>query len=107
VALAGGAEFAALFERGRRLDGRYLQWIVASAQAPPCRAGFIISRKALRRAVDRNRLRRQIRAILTATARTAPPFDVIVRVKAPLKRTDLAAAAAEATRLALRLAGPG
>lgn len=81
-----------------------MQLIVAAGDAPPSRAGFVISRKALRRAVDRNRLRRQVRAMLVAQAAEASaPFDVVVRVKPPLARSDLAAAADEARRLVARL----
>ncbi|HXU50714.1 MAG TPA: ribonuclease P protein component [Casimicrobiaceae bacterium] len=104
MALAGATAFAAVFERGRRLDGRYMQLIVATGERPPSRAGFVISRKALRRAVDRNRLRRQVRAMLVARAAEATePFDVVVRVKPPLSRSDLPAAADEARRLVARL----
>lgn len=80
-----------------------MQLIVAASDAPPSRAGFVISRKALKHAVDRNRLRRQVRAMLVAAAQTRPPFDVVVRVKPPLARKDLAAAAAEARLLIARL----
>jgi ribonuclease P protein component len=104
VSLAGAAAFAAVFERGRRLDGRYMQLIVAAGARPPSRAGFVISRKALRRAVDRNRLRRQVRAMLVQRAAAfEAPFDVVVRVKPPLTRADLPAAADEARRLVARV----
>jgi ribonuclease P protein component len=94
-----------LFERGRRIDGRYMQLIVAATQAPQGRGrvGFVISRKALSRAVERNRLRRQIRAMLAAQADVVARFDLIVRVKAPLARANLAAAAAEARVLIARI----
>lgn len=92
-----------MFERGRRIDGRYMQLIVAPTQASQGRVGFVISRKALSRAVERNRLRRQIRAMLAAHADVITRFDLIVRVKAPLARTDLAAAAAEARALIARI----
>lgn len=80
-----------------------MQLIVAAADAPQGRVGFIISRKALSRAVDRNRLRRQIRAMLQARADVLAGFDLVVRVKAPLARADLAAAAAEAPVLLARI----
>lgn len=101
--LAGAGAFESLFERGRRIDGRYMQLIVAATGAPQGRVGFVISRKALSRAVDRNRLRRQIRAMLAARADVLAAFDIIVRVKAPLKRADLAAAATEARALIARI----
>ncbi|MEO6750047.1 MAG: ribonuclease P protein component [Casimicrobiaceae bacterium] len=102
--MSGAGAFEALFERGRRIDGRYMQLIVASAAAPHGRVGYIISRKALSRAVDRNRLRRQIRAMLAAQAETLTAFDVVVRVRAPLARANLAAAAIEARALIARIA---
>jgi ribonuclease P protein component len=102
--LAGASAFDALFERGRRIDGRHMQLIVAPTDAPQGRVGFIISRKALSRAVERNRLRRQVRAMLAADAERLSRFDLIVRVRAPLARADLAAAAAEAQALIARIA---
>ncbi|MEO8849171.1 MAG: ribonuclease P protein component [Casimicrobiaceae bacterium] len=101
--LAGAGEFEALFKRGRRIDGRYMQLIVAPTTAPQGRVGFVISRKALSRAVERNRLRRQIRAMLAARVNTLRAFDLIVRVRAPLARSDLAAAAQEARALIARV----
>jgi ribonuclease P protein component len=97
--LSGAGAFEALFERGRRIDGRYMQLIVAATDAPQGRVGFVISRKALKRAVDRNRLRRQVRAMLADHATTMVAFDLIVRVRAPLARADLPAAALEARAL--------
>ena len=80
-----------------------MQLIVAPTDAPQGRVGFIISRKALSRAVERNRLRRQVRAMLAADAERLARFDLIVRVRAPLARADLAAAA-EARMLIARIA---
>lgn len=80
-----------------------MQLIVAATDAPQGRVGFIISRKALKRAVDRNRLRRQVRAMLAEHAATLSAFDLIVRVKAPLARADLPAAALEACALLARI----
>ncbi|MEP7060767.1 MAG: ribonuclease P protein component [Betaproteobacteria bacterium] len=101
--LSGAGAFEALFERGRRIDGRHMQLIVAATDAPQGRVGFIISRKALKRAVDRNRLRRQVRAMLAEHAAALSAFDLIVRVKAPLARSDLPAAALEARALLARI----
>lgn len=80
-----------------------MQLIVAPADASQGRVGFVISRKALSRAVDRNRLRRQVRAMLAERAATLAAFDLIVRVKAPLARADLPAAAVEARALIARI----
>lgn len=80
-----------------------MQLIVADAAESRGRVGFVISRKALPRAVDRNRLRRQVRALLTRDAPAFARVDLVVRVR-PMKRTDLPAAALEARALLARVA---
>ena len=49
-----------------------MQLIVAPADASQGRVGFVISRKALSRAVDRNRLRRPVRAMLAESMERSP-----------------------------------
>ncbi len=79
-----------------------MQLIVADAEGPSGRVGFVISRKALPRAVDRNRLRRQVRAMLAEGAAAFARHDLVVRVR-PMKRAELPAAAVEARALLARL----
>jgi ribonuclease P protein component len=96
--LRGASAFDSLFRHGRRIDGRYLQCVVA-ATAAQGRVGWVISRKHVPRAVDRNRLRRQIREMLRTARVKFVHYDLIVRVKRPLVAADLPAAAAEARAL--------
>ena len=75
------AEFQALFQRGRRVDRRALivLWREASE---PTRAGFAVSRQ-LRRAVERNRVRRRLRAAYRAAREAAPARVALVIVGRP------------------------
>lgn len=58
----------------------------------------------MRRAVDRNRLRRRLRERIRAARPAIEAFDVILRVKRIVARADIAAASAESQRLLARIA---
>ena len=53
------------------------------------RLGLIVAKRALRRAVDRNRAKRVIRESFRQTA-TLPPVDIVVRVVKPDAKVSLA-----------------
>lgn len=76
------------------------------AHEAPGRVGYVIGRKSMRRAVDRNRLRRCLRERVRAERATLADWDVILRVRREVDRDDIAAAVAEASLLIGRLAGP-
>lgn len=97
--LTGQGAFEAVFSQGRRIDGRYLQLVAAPARAGRGRTGYVIGRKVLARAVDRNRLRRRLREVLRALRPALAAYDVIVRVKRATNRVEQDAAVAEAARL--------
>ena len=94
-----------MFRNGRRVEGLYLQLIVAPA-AGVGRTGFVIGRKTLARAVDRNRIRRKLREVIRALRPALGGYDIIVRVKRAGNRAEQDAAAAEARRLLETLTGP-
>lgn len=60
----------------------------------------------MRRAVDRNRLRRRLRERVRAARPALEAFDIILRVKRSVGRADVAAAAVESQRLLARLTSP-
>ncbi len=97
--LRGAGAFEAVFRSGRRFDGRYLQLIATAAANPPGRAGFVVGRKVLPRAVDRNRLKRCVREMLRAARPRLEAVDLIVRLKRPLSPAEVPAAVAEAKAL--------
>jgi ribonuclease P protein component len=82
-----------------------VQLIDAPAAQSPGRVGYVIGRKMMRRAVDRNRLRRRLRESVRAARPAAEAFDIILRVKRPVRSADIAAANDESRRLLARLAG--
>lgn len=92
-----------MFRTGRRVEGLYLQLIVAPA-AGSGRTGFVIGRKTLARAVDRNRIRRKLREVTRALRPALGGYDIVVRVKRAENRAEQDAAAAEAYRLLATLA---
>jgi ribonuclease P protein component len=77
--------------------------IAAPAAQSPGRVGYVIGRKTMRRAVDRNRLRRRLRENVRASRPAIEAFDIILRVKRTVLRDDIAAANAESLRLLARL----
>ena len=93
-----------MFRTGRRVEGVYLQLVVAPAATPRGRTGYVIARKVLRRAVDRNRIRRKLREVVRAHRAALGAFDVIVRVRRAGSRAEQDAAAQEAQRMLEALA---
>lgn len=97
--LTGTGAFEALFRDGRRSEGRRVQVVALSAAGIPGRVGYVIGRKTLPRAVDRNRLRRCLRETVRALRPSISAFDVIVRVKRAGNRAEIDAAVTEAGKL--------
>ena len=88
-----------MFREGRRSEGRHVQLVAAAAAQTPGRIGYVIGRKTLPRAVDRNRLRRRLRETVRAMRPALSGYDVILRVKKVANRTELDAAVVEAAGL--------
>jgi len=102
--LRGTGAFEAVFASGRRFDGRFLQLVAAPAARPVGRVGYVIGRKAMARAVDRNRLRRRLREIVRAARPALDAYDVIVRVRSAVAPGDVDTAVQEGVRLVARVA---
>jgi len=92
-----------VFREGRRSEGRHVQLVAADAVHPPGRIGYVIGRKTLPRAVDRNRLRRRLRETVRALRLALSSYDVILRVKKVENRVELDAAVREAADLLSQL----
>jgi ribonuclease P protein component len=102
--LTGPGAFEAVFRSGRRREGTYLQ-MVSVAKARECgRTGFVIGRKALPLAVDRNRVRRMLRVMLQSARPKIDGYDVIVRLKRGAPRAEFPLIVTEAERLLASLA---
>ena len=102
--LTGPGAFEAVFRAGRRCEGDYLQVVSTAAQRPCGRVGFVIGKKALPRAVDRNRVRRMLRVVLRDARPTLDRLDLIVRIKRGVPREAFPLIVAEAGRMLACLA---
>jgi ribonuclease P protein component len=102
--LTGTGAFEAVLRGGRRRNGEYLEVIAMAAAREHGRAGMVIGRKALPRAVDRNRIRRMLRVVLHRARPAIGGFDLIVRLKRGAPRTEFPLIAADAVQLLARLA---
>lgn len=97
--LTGHGAFESVLRHGRRIEGLYLQLIVATAPATGGRVGYIIGRKVSPRAVDRNRIRRKLREAVRAQPEAAREHDIVLRVTRARSKAEQDAAALEAARL--------
>jgi ribonuclease P protein component len=102
--LTGHGAFESVLRHGRRVEGLYVQLIVAKAPQTGGRIGYIIGRKVSPRAVDRNRIRRKLREAVRAQGDAIGEHDVVLRVTRARSRAEQDAAALEALRLLGNLA---
>ncbi len=84
-----------------------MQLVAAPAASLPGRLGLVVPKKALPLAVDRNRVRRMLRAAQQAARPAVLDFDVILRLKRGCPRTEFRKVAAEAGRLIAALVEKG
>lgn len=63
------------------------------------RVGYVIGKKLLGRAVDRNRLKRMLREAIRKRRPAMNAFDLVIRLRQPCAAAELAGVAAEAGML--------
>ena len=63
------------------------------------RVGYVIATRHLKRAIDRNRLKRMLREAVRARRPAMNAYDVVVRLRAACTPADVSTAAAEGARL--------
>jgi ribonuclease P protein component len=97
--VTSGAEFQALFQRGRRID-RPAFIVLWRRDGGTTRAGFAVSRQ-LRKAVERNRARRRLREAYRASRDAVPAGTAVVVIGRPAVLREGFAALAAQLRAAL------
>lgn len=79
--LKQAADFDAVFSRGTRASDRYFTFIALPNHLETARLGVAVSKKALRLAAERNRVRRLIRETYRLSVARDFPLDLVVMVK--------------------------
>ena len=83
--LTRAAEYRAMLTAQSRVSGASFWLRASSNQLPQARLGLVASRKAARRAVDRNRGKRLAREAFQALAAQLPAVDLVVQLKNDLR----------------------
>lgn len=79
-------DFPSLYKKGRQVTSRNLRLIYSPNSQNTTRFGFVISKKHAAKIVQRNRIKRILRAaVAAAQKKVAPGFDVIIQGKPGVK----------------------
>ena len=82
------ADFKRLYAKGQRLSAAgFTAVVLANARGAP-RLGLSIAARVLRRAVERNRMRRLIRESFRHHQHALPALDIVIGLRASHERTD-------------------
>lgn len=79
--LRAAREFEAVLSQGKSLRRGRVIVRTRGNDVGHARLGIIASRKALQRAVDRNRCKRMLREAFRAAAGRLPPVDIVVQLR--------------------------
>ena len=102
------AEFRAVYEGGKRFDGRLMTAFVRRNDTGQHRLGITASKRVARLAVERNRMKRLLREMFRlseATLRDVEPhYDWVLNAKRSLLKVKLAASLEDFQRIAAAVA---
>lgn len=94
--LRASAEFQAVFGEGKRISGACFRLHVRfSDGAERARLGLTVSKRVSKSAVERNRLRRQMRETFRRQRSLLPPADYVLTAKPEAAKADNATLRAE------------
>jgi len=88
--LRASAEFQAVFGGGSRFSGPLfrLQVLPAAPDQAQARLGMTVSKRVDKRAVARNRIRRQVREVFRLQRHALPPGDYVFQAKPEANKVD-------------------
>ena len=86
--LRRSVEFKRLYAQGRRLSQERFTAVVHANELGAARLGLSVAARILRRAVQRNRVRRLIRESFRHHQRSLPAVDIVVGLRAPFGELD-------------------
>ena len=99
VRLLTGADYQRVFSDARRQRGRNLTLLYRSSETGEARLGLAIGKRHIKRASDRNRIKRIAREAFRQRRATLPPVDIIVLARAGAARCDSRCLRTELDRL--------
>jgi ribonuclease P protein component len=88
-----------LFQAARRLNGAHLQLLAVPAERSVGRVGFVIGKKQLASAVERNYVRRLLREAVRQRRPALDAFDIVFRLRIPCSPVGLPGLLREASEL--------
>lgn len=100
------ADYRRVFQQAKRAQDAYFTILARPNGGAPARLGLAISRKQVRRAVDRNRLKRLTRETFRRHRLDLHGLDLVVMAKAPAARCGKPELAAALAALFLSLLSP-
>jgi ribonuclease P protein component len=103
--LLEASEYARVFECRQRVGDRYFTLVWHQHGQGTARLGLAIARKQVRRAVDRNRLKRIARECFRQQRDALHGLDLVVMARAEAAKADKAALRASLDRLIRRIRG--
>lgn len=86
--LTRGVEFQRVFQQGKRLHAQGLSIRVVQSPCGFPRLGMAIAKKVLRRAHDRNRIRRVVRESFRHFQHELPAVDIVVLCRLEVREMD-------------------
>lgn len=105
------AEFRAVYDAGKRFDGRLMTAFVRQNESGQHRLGITASKRVSRLAVDRNRMKRLLREMFRLSEGTLqgvePHFDWVLNAKRSLLKVKLADALADFQKIVVSVAHSG
>lgn len=79
------AHFNAVFSSGLRIKSPNLTFVIKPNNLPYPRIGFALAKKQIKRAHERNRIKRLIREYFRLNQQTIPNIDIIVMARTPIQ----------------------
>jgi ribonuclease P protein component len=79
--LVKASEYQQVFSKNVRIGDDCFTLLIGKAESPQARIGFAIAKKQIKRAVDRNRIKRQLRESFRLHQLELPKHDLVVMVR--------------------------
>ncbi|MBI4032724.1 ribonuclease P protein component [Candidatus Berkelbacteria bacterium] len=90
--LSASRDFARIYRKGRSARSGFFRISWMDTRALQARVAVVVSRKLSTKAVKRNRIKRQVRAIVTELQPQVLPVDLVIQIQPqPLERFTFAA----------------